>query len=294
MAKTPTVPAAHRTGKRGGANPDHRSGKTRSGEKSRRGGGAGPRGHARGPRPTRRSDDAETGWIWGKHAGLAAIANPKRDIHEVLATRNAARDLPDGLREAITTLDPSAIDAALPQGAVHQGLAVRCSHLSDRPLEDLIARPGPILVLDQVTDPHNVGALVRSAAAFGAAGMVLQDRKAPPFMGACAKAAVGAVERLPHARVVNIARAVEEIRAAGGVVIGLAGGAELTLSETVEAAGDAQLALVLGSEDKGLRPGVAEACSSLGRIPIDGAVESLNVSTAGAVALYALGQRSAR
>lgn len=280
-----------------------RSGATQGGAKKSGASRGGPHngghrtGTARRGKPSYQGHDGdeEVGWIWGKHAAGAAIANPKRQLHEILATRNALRDLPDhispAIREAISAVDPGLIDQALPPGAVHQGLAVRCRRLPSRPLEDIIARPGPIVVLDQVTDPHNVGALIRSAAAFGAAGMVLQDRKAPPFMGACAKAAVGAAEQVPHARVVNIARALEEMAEAGIYVIGLAGAADMALGAAVLCAGGRRLAVVLGSEDKGLRPSVAQACATTAHIPIESQVESLNVSTAAAVALYALTQR---
>ncbi|MCG8442321.1 MAG: RNA methyltransferase [Caulobacterales bacterium] len=207
-----------------------------------------------------------------------------------MATRNAARQIRSdapGLR----VVEPRQIDAALPAGASHQGLAVRCAALPATPLDALLAPcEGVLVVLDQVTDPRNVGAVLRSAAAFGARAVILQDRKAPPFFGACAKAAVGAAERLAHARVVNIARTLESLREAGWTAVGLAGGGESALASAVEKA-EGGLALVLGAEDKGLRPSVAAACSGLARIPIDEAVESLNVSTAAAIALYEAGRR---
>ncbi len=225
-----------------------------------------------------------SGWVWGAHAGLAALANPERKIERVLASRNAARDLPADTKR-LEVVDPKDIDRALPPGAVHQGLAVFCRPLDSAPLHDFVNRnAGVLVVLDQVTDPHNAGAVFRSAAAFGAAGVILQDRKAPPLMGACAKAAVGAVERVPHARVVNISRALGELRDKNWRVVGLTGGAETTLSDAV--ARTDKLALVVGAEDKGLRPGVAAACDVLARIPIDAAVDSLNVSNAAAIALY--------
>ncbi len=244
-------------------------------------------------RPARRSDEPDApGWIWGKHAGAAALANPARHILEAVATRNAARDLPAELVERVTIVDPKAIDAVLPPQAVHQGLAVKCRPLPAERLKALIAKTeGPLVVLDQITDPHNVGAIIRSAAAFGAAGVVLQDRKSPPLMGACAKAAVGAVERLAHVRVVNVARAVEALGEAGLLTIGLMGQGEDTLGAALACADGQRVALVLGAEDKGLRPGVAAACGHRARIPIAPGVESLNVSTAAAVALYALTRR---
>lgn len=242
--------------------------------------------HASKPRRPGPSGPPNEGWIWGAHAAKAALENQARTVLEALVTRNAQRahDLHD---PRLTLVEPKAIDSVLPGGAVHQGVALRTSALEPVALEDVIARPGFVVVLDQVTDPHNVGAIVRSAAAFGAAGLVLQDRKAPPFFGACAKAAVGAVERTPHARVVNIARAIDALRAAGRHVVGLAGEASEPLEAALNGSPPDRLALALGSEDKGLRPSVAEACDRLARIPIAQGVESLNVSNAAAVAFYA-------
>lgn len=218
------------------------------------------------------------------HASLAALANPARRIERVVATRNAAMRLPTGVDVQI--LDPDAIDGMLPPGAVHQGLAVRASPLEPAPL-GAAATPldrRQVLVLDGVTDPQNVGAVFRSAAAFGARALVLQDRKSPPMTGALAKAAAGAIEIVPYARVTNIARALEDLRAWGYLTIALEGEAEFSLQDAVR---DARpIALAIGAEGKGLRPGVAEICEKRARIPIASAMESLNVSVAAAIALY--------
>jgi 23S rRNA (guanosine2251-2'-O)-methyltransferase len=235
----------------------------------------------------RREFEAEAGgpsWIWGVHACLAALANPARRIERVVATRNAASRLPEGIEAHI--LEPDAIDGMLPPGAVHQGLAVRAHPLEPMELEAICGPPDgrSVLVLDGVTDPQNVGAAFRSAAAFGARAVILQDRKSPPLTGVLAKAAAGSIEIVPHARVVNLGRAVETLRSVGYVTVALEGEAELGLAEAL--ADPRAAALVVGAEGKGLRPGVAEACEKRARIPIAPAIESLNVSVAAAISLY--------
>jgi len=235
----------------------------------------------------RRQFEEETGgpsWVWGVHAVLAALANPARRIERVVATRNAASRLPDAIEPHI--LDPDAIDGMLPPGAVHQGLAVRAFPLEPLSLDGACAPPDgrSVIILDGVTDPQNVGAVFRSAAAFGARAIIMQDRKSPPLTGVLAKAAAGAIELVPHVRVTNIGRTIEALRAWGYLTVALEG-------ETEHALADALIdkrppALVLGAEGKGLRPGVAEACEKRARIPIAPAMESLNVSNAAAIALY--------
>jgi 23S rRNA (guanosine2251-2'-O)-methyltransferase len=218
------------------------------------------------------------------HASLAALANPARRIERVVATRNAASRLPAGAEPQI--LDPDAIDGMLPPSAVHQGVAVRAFPLAPLDLEQACAPPDgrSVLVLDGVTDPQNVGAAFRSAAAFGARALILQERKSPPLTGVLAKAAAGAIEIVPHVRVVNIARAVETLRSLGYLTVALEGEAERELADAL--ADDRAAALVLGAEGKGVRPSVAEACEARARIPIAPAIESLNVAAAAAIALY--------
>jgi 23S rRNA (guanosine2251-2'-O)-methyltransferase len=230
-------------------------------------------------------------WIWGRHAALAALANPARHpVVRILATPEAAKLVgraPPGAR--IETLNPGEIAQSLPQGAVHQGIAVAVQPLESAAVEDLAeTREGVLLMLDQVTDPQNVGAVLRSAAAFGAKGVIMQDRHAPPFSGALAKAAAGALEQVPVARVVNLSRALETLADAGWRTLGLAGAAELTLEEALD---DQPTVLVLGSEGEGLRRLVAEHCDALVGIPMPGGFESLNVAAAGAVALYEASRR---
>lgn len=244
----------------------------------------------RGHRPDEEPpEDLGPTWVWGIHAALACLANPARKIERVLASRNAAARLPEGaVPEGVEFFmhDPAAMDGMLPPGAVHQGLAVRAWPLEPWELSKLATPPDrrPVLVLDQITDPQNVGALFRSAAAFGARGLVMQDRKSPPLTGALAKAAAGAIETVPHARVANIARTIEGLKNWGYVTIGLEGEADMSLAEAVKDRRPA--ALVLGAEGKGLRELVGETCERRARIPIAPGMDSLNVSVAGAIALY--------
>jgi 23S rRNA (guanosine2251-2'-O)-methyltransferase len=224
-------------------------------------------------------------WLYGAHAVRAALANPRRKLRRLLATREAAETLPPDVTPE--RAEPSAIAALLPPGAVHQGLAALVDPLSPPPLADALAvAPGPVLVLDQVTDPRNVGAILRSAAAFGAAAVIVQDRHAPLEGGAMARAAAGALERVPLLRAVNLARTLEALKQAGLWVVGLDAAAPITLAAA--GLGDRRLALVLGAEDGGMRRLTREACDLTVRLPQSGAVESLNVSVAAAVALYAV------
>ncbi len=225
--------------------------------------------------------------FWGRHAVGAALANPERSIVRIWATREAAGqfDIDEGI--PVTFADVADLGRLVPHDAPHQGVVVEVERLDDILLADLLdqAEDGrPLLVLDQVTDPHNVGAILRSAAAFDALGIVTQDRHAPGESGALAKAASGALETVPWARVVNLSRALDDMAAAGFWRIGLAGAAEVGLAEAL---GPARVALVLGAEGEGLRHNVAAHCDALARLPISDKVESLNVSNAAAIALYA-------
>lgn len=243
------------------------------------------------PRPPRSPDrnkaDADN-FLWGRHPVLAALANPvRRGTGRLLATAERAREIEEGglaHGHRIEVVDPQALTRMLPTGAVHQGLAFKVQPLEGVALEDL-AQPaeGIIVMLDQLTDPQNVGAIFRSALAFGARGIVVQDRHAPALAGALAKAAVGATERLPHARVTNLSRALERLAELGWRAVGLDGSGEQTLEEALDSQ---PTVLVMGSEGDGIRRLVAEHCDVLARIPMPGGFESLNVSNAAAVALY--------
>jgi 23S rRNA (guanosine2251-2'-O)-methyltransferase len=225
--------------------------------------------------------------LWGKHAVAAALDNPERKVLRAWATREAAAFMRFPKDVAVTLADVADLGRLVPHDAPHQGVVIEVEPLEDAWLDELIGAPAEravLLVLDQVTDPHNVGAILRSVAAFGAVGIVTQDRHSPPESGVVAKAASGALERVPWVRVVNLARALEEIGEAGFWRIGLAGDAEMDLREAL---GPARVALVLGAEGAGLRPNTREHCDAIARLPITDAVESLNVSNAAAVALYA-------
>jgi 23S rRNA (guanosine2251-2'-O)-methyltransferase len=225
--------------------------------------------------------------LWGKHAVAAALDNPARKVLRGWATREAAAAMQFPKDVAVTLAEASDLGRLVPSDAPHQGIVIEVESLDGTWLDDLLhssAEQAVLLVLDQVTDPHNVGAILRSAAAFGAVGIVTQDRHSPPESGVIAKAASGALERVPWVRVVNLARALDEIGEAGFWRIGLTGDAETDLKEAL---GPNKIALVLGAEGPGLRPNTREHCDALARLPITGAVESLNVSNAAAVALYA-------
>jgi 23S rRNA (guanosine2251-2'-O)-methyltransferase len=225
--------------------------------------------------------------FWGRHAVEAALANPERTIARLWVTREAAPafDLPSGI--PVSFADAADLGRLVPRDAPHQGIVAEVERLPDLVLDEILhdaPERRPLLVLDQVTDPHNVGAILRSAAAFDALAIVTQDRHAPPESGALAKAASGALESVPWVRVVNLARALDDIADAGFWRIGLAGDAEMTLAEAL---GPPRVALVLGAEGEGMRHNTGAHCDALARLPISDRMESLNVSNAAAVALYA-------
>ncbi len=279
-----------------------------------------------GPRRGSRTGEAsarEGGvWLHGLHPVAAALANPARRLRRLLLTEDAEATLAARLapsdslavgrlpaaragtfpapgtvpaagatpwRIAPERADRARIAALLPEDAVHQGAALLADPLPPMPLDRVLAQTvGPLLVLDQVTDPRNVGAILRSAAAFGAAAMVLQDRHAPPETGTLARAASGALEMVPVVREVNLARALGALKKAGLWVVGLDAAAPVTLAQVAGGLGGRRVALVLGAEGEGLRRLTRETCDELARLPIAVGMESLNVSAAAAVALYEL------
>ncbi len=255
-------------------------------DQGRRQGERGP-AHAAGAGHRKRLEESAGEWLWGWHAVVAALDNPARaPTKRVVATEARARELASRLsgQRQIEVLESHAIGALIPPGAVHQGLALRMPPIEPVALEDLAASgQGFMLMLDQVTDPQNVGAIFRSAAAFGAAGVILQDRHAPALAGALAKAAAGAIDKIPHARETNLSRALERLDELGWRAVGLDGEATSDLAEALDGR---PTVLVMGSEGEGLRRLVREHCDALARIPMPGGFESLNVSAAAAVALY--------
>ena len=239
-----------------------------------------------------------SGWIWGTHACLAALSNPKRTIHKILLTESAQKrlDLPKGA--AIPELiAPRDLDRSLPNGATHQGIAIKTAPLEWKPLEviaDDAGQDGLILVLDQITDPHNVGAMLRLCSAFGVSALVMQSRKAPPLSGALAKVAVGCLETVPVCLETNIANTLQNLQRIGWHVIGLAGETDLEIAQAHQP--NTKQVIVMGAEGPGLRERVRKTCDHLARIPmhsksVPGEAESLNVSTAAAIALYEVRRR---
>lgn len=246
--------------------------------------------HGAKPRRDAKTAPHQPVWLYGRHAVAVALANPARKICRVAATKNAADWLEKSgaSATALSRLEdtrPEAIDRLLHAGAVHQGLAAQVDDLPRARLKDACAPAEagrPVLILDQITDPQNIGALFRSAAAFGARAVIVQDRRTPPLSGALAKAAAGAIEIIPCVAVVNISRAIEGLQGLGYFCAGLAGEA----ADDIAALPAQPLALVMGAEGAGLRKLVSETCDGLFRIPIAPGVESLNVSNAAAISLY--------
>ena len=223
-------------------------------------------------------------WIYGLHAALAAIGNPKRSLKRLVATPNAARNLPADT--AFEEMTPRDIDKLLPPDSVHQGIAVLADPLDQPYLDDILNSPDarPIVFLDQVTDPHNVGAILRSAAALGASAVATSRRNSAPVSGVLAKSASGALEHVPYLQFGNLADMLGRAGDAGYVRLGLDERGETFLGEAI--ATGQPLAFVFGAEGAGLRQRTRETCDALVRLPTEGAVQALNVSNAAAIALY--------
>lgn len=245
----------------------------------------------------RREAARETLWLFGLHAVRDALMNPRRQKLRLVVTKNAL----DKLAEAVAAagiapevVDPRKFAVPIDEGSVHQGAALEVRPLDWGKLADVVigGEGAPLVVcLDRVTDPHNVGAVLRSAEVFGARAVIAPARHSAPETGALAKTASGALERQPYLRVTNLSDAMEDLRSMGFVLLGLDGEAEVTLAQALAEAGTRPVGLVLGAEGPGLRDKTRETCDRLVRIPFAGGFGSLNVSNAAAVALYAAAVR---
>ncbi|MDH2327479.1 23S rRNA (guanosine(2251)-2'-O)-methyltransferase RlmB [Cereibacter sp. SYSU M97828] len=245
----------------------------------------------------RRASAAETVWLFGIHAVRDALLNPSRKKLRLVLTKNAADRLADAIPEGglePEIVDPRKFDVPIDPESVHQGAALEVKPLEWGSLADVCAGGEglPLVVmLDRVTDPHNVGAVLRSAEVFGARAVIAPHRHSAPETGALAKTASGALERQPYLRVTNLSDAMEELRAMGYVLLGLDGDAEAPIGTALAETGGRPVALVLGAEGPGLREKTRETCDRLVKIPFGGGFGSLNVSNAAAVALYAAATR---
>lgn len=255
-----------------------------------RSGGRGdrPQRGGRGPSPAA-GNIGGANWLYGTHPVVAALGNPARRLRRLLLTEEAEASLASRLGGPLPLApertDRAKLDALLGRDAVHSGMALLADPLPTPSLDQILQRPGPILLLDQVTDPRNVGAILRSAAAFAVAAVIVQDRNAPDETGVLAKAASGALETVPLLRAVNLARTLAALKAAGLWTVGLdAGGGTLD----GPAFKQRRVALVLGAEGEGLRRLTRETCDEIAGLAMPGDMESLNVSNAAAVALYEL------
>jgi 23S rRNA (guanosine2251-2'-O)-methyltransferase len=257
-----------------------------------------PRGRRSGPdnshgkpprKPANRRTSGGAHWIFGTHAAVAALQNENRRIFEVWATEGFVESHTDELSGFdIKVVKRSELDERLPDDAVHQGIAVRTQPLADLDIQDVLEtisndEKACIAILDQANDPRNIGAVLRSAAAFGVSCLILQDRNAPPETGVMAKAASGALEHVPIVRITNLARTLEALKEAGFWCVGLDGYADATLAE---ARLDGRTAFVFGAEGRGLRRLTRETCDSLVKIPLSEKVESLNLANAVGITLY--------
>ncbi|QCE32638.1 23S rRNA (guanosine(2251)-2'-O)-methyltransferase RlmB [Acetobacteraceae bacterium] len=232
-------------------------------------------------------------WLYGLHAALSALENPDRDILEI----RLGETLPDEIHHAIAqrrlsaqSNDRQALSELCGMDAVHQGIAMKVNPLkNDHTLEEIAAMKGPILVLDQVTDPRNVGSLLRSAAAFNVAAVIVQERHAPPETGTMAKTASGALDIVPIIRETNLSRAIEILKKNGRWIVGLDADGKSLPKANLDAN---KTVLVLGAEGKGMRRLVEGNCDETLSIPMNAIMESFNVSVAGAIALYEINRKS--
>jgi 23S rRNA (guanosine2251-2'-O)-methyltransferase len=278
----------------GGAKPERNAPRPQGRDSGREGGRE--HGHGRGQSRAPATPPG-TVWLYGTHAVAAALKNPARLFRRLVITEDAQASLaaecpqPWPIPPEITPRDKidQLLGARQNSGIVHQGIALLTDQLQAPALLDAVKRPGPVLVLDQIFDPRNVGALMRTAQAFGACAVIAQDRNAPEETGALAKAASGALETIPLLRTVNIARALIVLKSAEFWVVGLDGHSTTRLNGP--SFKNRRVALVLGSEGEGMRRLTRETCDEVCALAMPGGMESLNVSAAGAVALYEITRR---
>lgn len=241
----------------------------------------------------KRAAASETVWLFGLHAVRDALANPNRERLRLVLSKNAADKLADAVSASgmePELADPRKFPVPLDPGSVHQGAALEVKPLDWGPLEEVCAprdETPRVILLDRVTDPHNVGAILRSAEVFGARAVIAPHRHSAPETGALAKTASGALERQPYLRIKNLAQAMQTLKDMGYILIGLDGEANTDLDELMPGYRSDPLGLVLGAEGPGLRALTKETCTHLARIPAAGGFGSLNVSNAAAVGLYA-------
>jgi 23S rRNA (guanosine2251-2'-O)-methyltransferase len=248
--------------------------------------------------------------IYGLHAARETWLNPRRQIHDLYLTEAGKNSFEDTVRRAVKEglkrpepkiIEKAILDHMLPQGAVHQGIAISCTPLAELSAKDLSIRAANndnskeqkrnvLLMLDQVTDPHNVGAILRSACAFGARGVIMQRKHAPELSGVLAKIATGAVEHLPIAQETNLSRALKTLKEEGYFIIGLDEHDHNTIQNVIANSLPDKIVLVLGSEGDGIRRLVKENCDIIACLPTHKPIESLNVSNAAAVALFQMSQ----
>ena len=243
----------------------------------------------------KRAAAAETIWLFGLHAVRDALLNPSREKLRLITTLNALGKLEDAVAASGMTpemADPRKFSVPIDPQSVHQGAALEVKPLNWGSLEERCVGgpdgvPPRVVLLDRVTDPHNVGAILRSAEVFGARAVISMQRHAAPETGALAKTASGALERQPYLRVRNLAEAMETLKSMGYLVLGLDGEGDQDINTALAGKHDRAVALVLGAEGPGLRDKTKETCDALVRIDAVGGFGSLNVSNAAAVALYA-------
>ncbi|WP_353559216.1 23S rRNA (guanosine(2251)-2'-O)-methyltransferase RlmB [Pyruvatibacter sp. HU-CL02332] len=316
----PKRPASGRSGRGGNAGGDRnrsnrrgsgpqKAGPQRSGAKRTGGKGGDSRGNAgnsgrqHAGRPRQASQQIVDGpdWLYGAHAVRAALMNPKRRLLRLIATENGSETIAEPARQRglqIEKADGKDMDRMFAPGTVHQGIALRVAPLPDPVLADILGASNaadengeptkPLVILDQVTDPQNVGAVLRSAAVFGARAVIVTRRNSPPITGTLAKAASGAVEQMPLVQVPNVAQAIAVLQSEGWFTVGLEGTGDKSLAQ-MDLTG--KIAIVMGAEGTGLRRLTAERCDLLAKIPGEPGFASLNVSNATAVALYEISRQ---